>query len=86
MPETIRFKFKYLDDQGNETGFLSKKGSFDGERLELDSEEIPAVAILRATRRFNRIILALLQENRRRGQASPQAWAAFVAAGRGVMP
>jgi hypothetical protein len=56
------FKFKYLDDEGNETGFFSKKGSFDGETLVLDDVPIVVEAILRAQRRFNRVILAVLQE------------------------
>ncbi len=34
--EPLRFKFKWLDDQGNEAGILSKKGSFDGKTLVLD--------------------------------------------------
>ncbi len=59
----VKFKFKVLDDNGNETGFLSKKGSFDGETLVLDEATIPIVAILRAQRRFNRLVLTLLQQD-----------------------
>ena len=30
------FKFKWLDDEGNETGFFSKKGHFNGQTLTID--------------------------------------------------
>ncbi len=48
MPELpIRFKFRWVDDDGNETGFFSnKKGSFDGQELVLDDIEIPAANII----------------------------------------
>jgi tetratricopeptide (TPR) repeat protein len=46
--ETISFKFKWIDDEGNEQGFFAKKGSFDGETLQLDDTAIPVVAIVEA--------------------------------------
>jgi hypothetical protein len=63
MAEPIRFKFKFLTAEGQETGFLSKVGSFDGAVLTLDKTPIPIEAVLRATMRFNRLVLNLLQEN-----------------------
>jgi len=59
MTEPIRFKFKYLDEEGNESGWSSKKGSFDGETLLLDGEDIPVIAVLKAQRRFNRLLLTV---------------------------
>lgn len=58
----MSFKFKYLDEEGNETGFFSKKGSFDGQTLVMDGAEIPVEAVLRSERRFNRLFLGVLQE------------------------
>ena len=64
----IRFKYKELNDQGGEVGFLSKKGAFDGETLKLDVHVIPVEAIVSAHCRFNRIMLQLLQED---GEVQP---------------
>lgn len=61
--KVIKFKFKFVDDDGNETGFLSKKATFDGTTLVLDGNEMPVEAILRAVRRSNRIVLQVLQED-----------------------
>lgn len=62
MDTQLKFKFKFLDDEGNEAGFLSKKGSLDGESLTLDGKAIPLVALLKTLRRFNRLILSLATE------------------------
>jgi len=43
--ENLKFKFKWLDDKGREQGYLSKKGSFDGESLRLGDATVPAIAI-----------------------------------------
>ncbi len=59
----IRFKFRFLDDNGREAGFLSKRGSFDGTNLELGKETVPIIAVLRADKRFDRILLTLLAED-----------------------
>lgn len=61
MDAPIRFKFKFIDDAGNEAGFLAKKGSFDGETLTLGKDELPVAVVLRAQRRFNRLVLEILQ-------------------------
>lgn len=55
--QTMSFKFKFLDDQGNETGFFSKKGSFDGDTLQLDTTAIPANAIYEVDNRGNRMVV-----------------------------
>ncbi|CAM2069905.1 hypothetical protein SCOR_31300 [Sulfidibacter corallicola] len=63
MKEGITFKFKFLDDDGNEASFLSKKGYFDGNELTLDEATLPVETILRVDRRFDNLILQLLQED-----------------------
>ncbi len=57
MSTTLKFKFQYLDANGSPTGFLSKKGLLDGEHLTLDKTPIPLDAIIRATRRFNNLLV-----------------------------
>lgn len=47
---TIDFKFRLLDDNGNETGFFrSKRGSFDGEILRLEEAKIAADSMYNVT-------------------------------------
>ncbi len=43
------FKFKWIDGEGNETGFLKKRGEFNGETLKLDDVEVlvDGIAVLR---------------------------------------
>ncbi|MEZ6131912.1 MAG: tetratricopeptide repeat protein [Planctomycetaceae bacterium] len=55
--EPMRFKFKYLNEQGQETGFFSRKGHFDGHTLVLDTTEIPASDIYEVDHRGNRMVL-----------------------------
>ncbi len=57
-----QFKFKWVDQNGNEEGFLRKKGSFDGELLKLDDVEIPAVAIISLETRDSRMIFSIPTE------------------------
>lgn len=52
-----RFKFKFLNEQGQEIGFFSTKGSFDGETLTLGDQQIPASAIYELDHRGNRVVL-----------------------------
>ena len=61
-PEPMSFKFKYLNEQGQEEGFLSKKGHFDGETLVLDETAIPGTAIIEVDNRGNRMILTIAQK------------------------
>jgi len=53
----VQFKFKFLNEQGQETGFFSKKGSFDGQTLVLDATEIAANDIYQVDNRGNRMVL-----------------------------
>lgn len=53
----LEFKFKWLDDKGNSTGFLSSKGHFDGEQLVLDKTEIPVSSLAHVENREKRISL-----------------------------
>ncbi len=57
--ETINFKFKWIDENGHESGILKKRGFFDGENLTLDETEIPADSIAELVVRENRMVLAL---------------------------
>lgn len=59
----IRFKFHWLDDNGNQTGFRAKKGHFDGELLVLDDVTIPVVIITHVGVRENTMaVTAITQE------------------------
>ena len=60
MSRSISFKFKYVNEHGNEEGFFAKKGRFTEEALTLDRREIPLPAITKAMRRFDRLILQIL--------------------------
>jgi len=57
MAEAIAFKYRLLDSNGQVTGFLSKRGSFDGQTLVLDKQPITVEAVIRAMRRFNRLMI-----------------------------
>lgn len=59
MAESVSFKFKWVNDQGQPEGFLAKKGSFDGETLLLDEAEVPAAAVIESEVRSNRLILSV---------------------------
>jgi hypothetical protein len=56
--ESLRFKFKWLDGQGNEAGFLSKKGSFDGQTLVLDDVQLPGSCLTTVENRGKRFVVA----------------------------
>ncbi len=57
--EPLRFKFQYLDENGQPTGLFRKKGAWDGETLTLDDAELPAVALLDVQAREKRLFLAV---------------------------
>lgn len=58
--EPKKFKFRWVDANGNETGFFSsKKASFDGETLKLDDVEFPVDAILSMAVRDKYIAMVL---------------------------
>jgi hypothetical protein len=62
--ETISFKFKWIDDEGNEQGFFAKKGSFDGETLQLDDAAIPVVAIVEVEFRDRFMFVSVMTEEK----------------------
>ena len=61
--EPIRFKFKWLDDEGNTTSLLRKSASYDGRVLQLDDTLIPVDAIAGVQVRWDRIYLLLRTES-----------------------
>ena len=61
--QPMRFKFHWLDDNGNQTGILRKKGSFDGETLILEDVEIAAAVMTDVQFRDNRMLLSSIDEN-----------------------
>ena len=59
----MNFKFKWIDNNGQPQGFLSKKGTFDGETLKLDDVELPVVVIVDVDFRTNFMFLSIAQVN-----------------------
>jgi hypothetical protein len=59
----VIFKFKYVDDDGDDVGFFASDGFFDGDILDLDGEQFPTIAIRRVDRRFDRLILTVLTDS-----------------------
>jgi tetratricopeptide (TPR) repeat protein len=55
----LTFKYHPLDDKGQATGFLSTKGSFDGEFLTLGKEKLPAQAIMKCICVGSRLVVIL---------------------------
>jgi hypothetical protein len=62
--EPIRFKYKTLNDKGQVTGFLSKKGQITGQEVVLDKTPVPLAAIAKTSRRMNRLILVVATQNK----------------------
>ena len=60
LDELMEFKFHWLNDNGQATSVFRKKGSFDGDILILEEEEIPAEVIIDSACRDNRIALTVL--------------------------
>ncbi|MFH5804446.1 hypothetical protein [Alienimonas sp. DA493] len=54
-----RFKFHFLNDQGQPAGMFRKKGSWDGETLTLDDLTLPAAALLEVQVRDKLLFLAV---------------------------
>jgi len=67
--DTLRFKFKWLDNQGNEAGILSKKGSFDGKTLVLDDVQLPAACLTTVESRSKRFVIATVDHEGKIHQA-----------------
>jgi hypothetical protein len=59
--QELQFKFKFINAQGHEEGFFSKKGTFDGEMLRLDQAAFPVGAILHLDNRDNRVVMSIAQ-------------------------
>jgi hypothetical protein len=62
IPQTTHFKFKWVDENGNEQGVFSKRAQFDGESLRLDDVEFPAAAIAQAEVRDRYVILQVMSD------------------------
>ncbi|MEZ6067462.1 MAG: hypothetical protein R3B90_17535 [Planctomycetaceae bacterium] len=58
--EPMKFKFHFLNEQGQPQSVFRKQGTFDGETLKLDDLDVPAAVILQTVVRDNRIVLAVL--------------------------
>lgn len=74
--EAVRFKFKWLNDQGQETGFLRRRGEFRNGTLCLDKAELPAGAIVQVAFRDNRMGITFLNP-----EGAPQGFAISVSGG-----
>lgn len=61
--DAMDFKFKWVDSQGQETGFFSKKASFDGQTLKLDETAVPVGALTDVDVRSNRLILSTIDKD-----------------------
>jgi hypothetical protein len=61
--DVIRFKYKPLNLNGQETGLFSKKGELRPEALILDKTPIPLPAVAKTVRRNNRLILVVATQN-----------------------
>ena len=61
--DTIQFKLRWLDEDGHETGFLRKKGKFDGETLVLDDVQIPVSIVTHVETHESRVILSAISED-----------------------
>jgi len=58
--EPVQFKFKWINEQGQETGFLRKRGEFKNDTLHLDTTELPTAALLDVVIRDNRMGITVL--------------------------
>lgn len=59
----LSFKFHWLNDKGQQTGFLRKNGSFDGTTLVLDDVHIPAAVIMHVETRDNRMVFSAMTQS-----------------------
>jgi hypothetical protein len=55
----LKFKFHFLNPQGQSTTMLARKGSFDGETLILDARSIPVRDLHFVARREQRLVLTV---------------------------
>ncbi|MEM9701560.1 MAG: hypothetical protein AAF907_03855, partial [Planctomycetota bacterium] len=59
LADPLRFKFQFLNEQGQPQGLFRKKGSWDGQTLALDDLELPAAALVDVQVRDKRMFLAI---------------------------
>ncbi|REJ71482.1 MAG: hypothetical protein DWQ34_12555 [Planctomycetota bacterium] len=59
----LEFKFHWLNEKGQQTGLLRKKGRFDGTTLVLDDIEVPASVIVHVETRDNRMALSAMTQS-----------------------
>jgi hypothetical protein len=57
MPRPLAFKFKWLTNEGQPMGLVSKRAQFDDEGLRLDDGTVPAGSLLRAQRVLDRVVV-----------------------------
>jgi hypothetical protein len=74
--EPVQFKFKWLNEQGQETGFLRKRGEFKNDTLYLDKVKLPAAALVQVVYRDARMGLTVLNQS-----GAPQGLAISVSGG-----
>jgi hypothetical protein len=54
---SFKFKFKFLNDKGQEAGFLSKKGQLREDALVLDEQAIPLALVAQTLAPLNRLVV-----------------------------
>ncbi len=58
--QTLAFKFHWLNDQGQPTSMMRKKGHFEGETVTLEEAEIPAAVIVESAVRENKMAITAI--------------------------
>ncbi|QDT17414.1 tetratricopeptide repeat protein [Alienimonas californiensis] len=61
--DPLRFKFRFLNEQGQPAGLFRKKGRWDGETLTLDDVTLPAAALMDVQARDKLLFLVVPVEN-----------------------
>ena len=61
--DEFHFKFKFVNEEGQEEGFTRSKGSFDGETLTLGDAEIPAAGLTSCEVHETRMALGAIGED-----------------------
>ncbi|NQU21970.1 MAG: tetratricopeptide repeat protein [Candidatus Nealsonbacteria bacterium] len=60
--EPFAFRFRWVSDEGQETGFLGKRGSFDGQTIVLDDTSIPVAAVAELAIRKNIVTILVVTD------------------------
>ncbi len=61
--QPLKFKFHWLNEEGQATSMMRKKGEFDGETITLEDTEIPAEVIVESVVRENRMAISVIAAN-----------------------